>query len=67
MISYTIFHGYTRIVLGIVVAIVLIWILIRFNSRRNPSESSLDVLKGRFERGEITEEDYEEAKRRQGK
>lgn len=62
-----ILNGYTRVVLSIVVAIVLIWILIKFNAKSNPSESSLDRLKKRCEKGEITKEDYEEAKRKQGK
>ena len=67
MFSFVFLNGPIRIVLGVVVLIVLIIILTRFNRRRNPDKSSLEILEERLERGEITQEDYEEAKQRQGK
>lgn len=58
-------NGYVRLILSIVVAIVLLWILLRFREKKNPQKSSLDFLKERMENGDITEAEYEEAKRRQ--
>ncbi len=56
-----------RLVITIIVIIVLAFILIRFRANRNSTSSSLDIMKARMERGEITEEDYKRAKERQGK
>lgn len=59
--------GNVRLIFSIIVLIALLWILFRFRASKNPTKSSLDILKERLEKGEITEADYEEAKRRQGK
>lgn len=56
-----------RFIITIIVIIVLTFILIRFRANRNSTKSSLDIMKARMERGEITEEDYKRAKERQGK
>lgn len=56
-----------RLFFTIVVAIAILWILIRYRRPREKSVGSLDILKERMEKGEITEKEYEEAKRRQGK
>lgn len=56
-----------RFIITIIVIIVLAFILIRFRANRNSTKSSLDIMKARMERGEITEEDYKRAKERQGK
>jgi len=55
-----------RIILSIIVLIVLVVILTRFRANKNPAKDSLDILKERYEKGEITKEDYEEAKKRRG-
>ena len=55
-----------RFIITIIVIIVLTFILIRFRANRNSTKSSLDIMKARMERGEITEEDYKRAKERQG-
>lgn len=60
-------NGYVRLILSVVVAIVLLWILLKFNSRRNPQKGSLEILEERYLNGEISKEAYEEARRRQGK
>ena len=58
-----------RIVLSAVVLLVLVIILIR--SRKGKTQASardsLDVMKERLEKGEITQEDYDDAKKRRGK
>ena len=58
-----------RIVLSAVVLVVLVIILIRFSGRNSQSSArdSLEIMKERYEKGEISKEDYEEAKRRRGK
>ncbi|GAB3790851.1 SHOCT domain-containing protein [Virgibacillus kimchii] len=58
-----------RIVLTIIVLIVLIIILIRFTRKKSEisPRDSLVIMKERMERGEISEEEYEEARKRRGK
>jgi len=56
-----------RLILTLIVLIVLAYILIKFRANKNSREDSLDILKERLKKGEITQEDYEEAKRRRGK
>ncbi|SEQ73773.1 putative membrane protein [Virgibacillus subterraneus] len=58
-------EGYIRFGLSIIVAIILIVILIRFRAKKNPAKSSLDILKERHSKGEITKEEYDEARKQQ--
>lgn len=58
-------NGYFRLVLSVIVAIILLWIILRFRENKNPQKSSLEILKERLENGDITQAEYEEAKRRQ--
>lgn len=57
--------GYVRLLLTIIVSIALLWILLRFREKKNPSKSSLNILKERMKNGDITQAEYEEAKKRQ--
>jgi putative membrane protein len=58
-----------RVILSIILLIVIIVILSKFarRNKENDPADSLTLMKKRFEEGEITEEEYEEAKRRRGK
>lgn len=58
-----------RLIITAVVIVVLAIILIRFRSGKSQTDAqdSLEIMKERYERGEITKADYEEAKRRRGK
>lgn len=56
-----------RLILTIIVIIVLAYILFKFRVNRNSTRGSLNILKERLEKGEITEEDYRRAKKQQGK
>lgn len=59
-------EGTIRLIITIIVVIVLLVILIRFRSRDDSNKSSsLEVLKERRDRGEMTNEQYEEAKKQQ--
>ncbi|WP_010529280.1 SHOCT domain-containing protein [Lentibacillus jeotgali] len=61
-------EGYIRLGLGIVVLVMIIIILYRFNSgKSNWRQSSLEIMKKRYEKGEITKEEYEKARKKQGK
>lgn len=55
-----------RFILTVIVVIVLAYILIKFRANKNPKSDSLDMLKERLNKGEISKQDYEEAKKRQG-
>ncbi|HLR67400.1 SHOCT domain-containing protein [Virgibacillus alimentarius] len=55
--------GYIRIFLSIIVFVVLVIILIRFRASKNPAKDSLDLLREKYERGELTKEEYEEARK----
>ncbi|MCF3944813.1 SHOCT domain-containing protein [Oceanobacillus alkalisoli] len=59
-----------RLIVTAVVLVIIVVILIRFRNGHSPEadpSDSLDIMKRRYEEGEITKEDYEEAKRRRGK
>lgn len=58
-----------RIALTIIVLVVLVIILIRSLKGKTykNARDSLDIMRERYEKGEITKEAYEEAKRRRGK
>lgn len=58
-------EGTARLGLTIIVVIILGWILLLFRAKRNPAKTSLDLLKERLEKGEITEEEYEAARKKQ--
>ena len=60
-------EGYVRIILSVIVLIVLLVILFRFRATKNPAKDSLDILKERYEKGEITKKEYEDARKRRGK
>lgn len=58
-----------RMVLSAIILIVIIVILIKFRAgkTRTNRRDSLSIMKDKLDRGEITEKDYNEAKRRRGK
>jgi len=57
--------GYIRFGLTVIVAILLLWIILRYREKKNPQKSSLDILKVRLEKGEITEAEYQASKKKQ--
>lgn len=56
-----------RIILSVVVIVVLIIILIRFTVGKNQQKDSLTILRDKYESGDITKEEYDEALRKRGK
>ncbi len=56
-----------RVILSAIVLNVLIVIVIRFRAGKQPDKDSIEMLKERYEKGEITEEEYEDARKRRGK
>ncbi|WP_245183649.1 SHOCT domain-containing protein [Lentibacillus salicampi] len=61
-------ESYIRLGLAIVIFMMIVIILYRFNAGKSDRrQSSLEIMKERYEKGEITEEEYEKARRKQGK
>ncbi|GGJ89105.1 hypothetical protein GCM10007063_09690 [Lentibacillus kapialis] len=61
-------EGYIRFGLAIVILMMIAIILYRFNAgKSNRRQSSLEIMKERYEKGEITKEAYEKARKKQGK
>lgn len=56
---------YVRITLTIIVLVVIFIILSR--NKRQKATDSLSILQERYEKGELTREEYEEALKRRGK
>ncbi|GAQ16565.1 short C-terminal domain protein [Oceanobacillus picturae] len=56
---------YVRITLTIIVLVVIFIILSR--NKRQKATDSLSILQERYEKGELTKEEYEEALKRRGK
>lgn len=54
-----------RLVLSVVIAIILLWIILRFREAKNPRKKSLEILEERLSKGEITKAEFEEARRKQ--
>jgi len=61
-------EGYIRLGLTIIILVMIVIILYRFNAGKSDRrQSSLEIMKERYEKGEITEEEYEKARKKQGK
>jgi putative membrane protein len=57
--------GYMWIIVLIIIGVVAYWIIQNEKSKtEGDKETPLDILKKRFARGEITEEQYEEMKKK---
>jgi len=65
MLGLALTEGSIRIGITIIVLIVILWILLNFRKKKNPAKTSLELLKERMEKGEITKEEYEAARRKQ--
>ncbi|HLR61005.1 MAG TPA: SHOCT domain-containing protein [Lentibacillus sp.] len=61
-------EGYIRLGLTVIILVMIVIILYRFNAGKSDRrQSSLEIMKERYEKGEITEEEYEKARKKQGK
>ncbi len=53
------------LILGVILVLLLVWFLLKAvnqkgrQRKQSPEEKSLEILKGRYTRGEISEEEYE--------
>lgn len=65
MLMSVLTEGNIRPVLTIIVLVVMMLILLKFRAKKNSTKTSLDLLKERMEKGEITQEEYEEARKKQ--
>jgi uncharacterized membrane protein len=57
--------GWLWMVLGIVLIVVVVWVLVAAIAARDRpvADDAAQILKGRFARGEITQTEYEQARR----
>ena len=55
-----------RLGISIIIAIVLLWIIFRFRAGKSDG-NSLEIMKKRLEKGEITQKEYDRARKKQGK
>ena len=57
--------GWLWMVLGIVLIVVVVWVLVSAvaGRERTSTEDASQILKARFARGEITQAEYEQARR----
>jgi uncharacterized membrane protein len=57
--------GWLWMILGVVLIIVIVWTLIAATTGRNhsPADDAAQILRARFARGEITQAEYEQARR----
>ncbi len=57
--------GWLWVVVGIVLVVVIVWALVSaVSTRDHPAvEDAAQILKARFARGEISEQEYEHARR----
>lgn len=53
--------------LAMIAIIIIFWLLLLSRAKKNPPKGSLDLLKDKLEKGELTEEEYEAARRKQMK
>ena len=57
-----------RVIFFVIVVIVLVIVLIRFTvGNTEKQKDSLDMLKEKYENGDITKEEYDEALKQRGK
>ena len=47
----------------VVALIAMVWLLVRGGSSRSANDDPIETLRARFARGEITEAEYEQARR----
>jgi putative membrane protein len=57
--------GWAWMVLGIVLLVLIVWALVSAlgGRDRTPTDDAGQILRSRFARGEITEQEYEQARR----
>jgi YD repeat-containing protein len=57
--------GWAWMVLGIVLLVLIVWALVSAlgGRSRTPTDDAGQILRSRFARGEITEQEYEQARR----
>ncbi|AIF42274.1 SHOCT domain-containing protein [Virgibacillus sp. SK37] len=58
---------YIRLLLGIVLLLIILFIVNQFKGNKQRKPDSLEIMKEKLAKGEITQEEYEEARKRRGK
>ena len=53
---------WTWMAIWIVALVVMVWVIVAGYRDRSPRDEPLDLLRGRFARGEINEDEYERAR-----
>ena len=61
--NITMFHGFGMLIFWFIVIFLIFSLFKSKKTKNSPKESSLDILKRRLVKGEITKEEYEDLKR----
>jgi putative membrane protein len=54
--------GWLWMVIWVVALVAMVWLIVRNTGSRPPGEDALAILRARFARGEITQDEYERAR-----
>ena len=55
-------YGWVWMVVWIAVLIVMVWLIVRGSAERTPAEDAEAILRARFARGEISQDEFERAR-----
>lgn len=55
-------YGWIWMVIWIAVLIVMVWLIVRGPAERTPVEDAMAILRARFARGEISQDEFERAR-----
>lgn len=55
-------YGWVWMIVWIVVLIVMVWLIVRGPAERTAAEDAMAILRARFARGEISQDEFERAR-----
>lgn len=55
-------YGWIWMIVWIAVLLVMVWLIVRSPAERTAAEDAMAILRARFARGEITQDEFERAR-----